>query len=169
MRRGIVALVVIAVMSACSSGKDDDDPRTVPEGITPEDAYFAFKQRITNGTQFRLLEIRLSKANICDRKTVPSETEWVDLNILVPPTSGIPAAIYGAGLDGQAEIVLQTSKSAECQSSQGLGVSRGSITIQEIDATHVKGSFVGTNTDTRLDLKGTFNAKPCPNDLSACL
>src|SRR5690349_25140963 len=101
MLRGIVVLLAIAgiCVGACSSSKDDDDPKTVPEGITPEDAYFALKSRITNGTSLKLLEIRLSKANICEKKGVPSGAEWVDLNITVPPTSGIPAAIYGVGLD----------------------------------------------------------------------
>ena len=167
MRRGIVALAVIVLVSACSSGRDDDDPKTVPQGITPEDAFFAIKQRTSNGTLQKLLQIRLSKASICDRSTVPSGAEWVDLNIVVPPSSAIPVAVYGAGLDGQAEIILQTTNSAQCNSYQGLGASRGSITIQEIAPDHVKGSFVGTN--TKLDLKGTFLAKPCPDELKACL
>ncbi len=173
MLRGLVAIVALAgvCVSACSSSskKDPDDPKTVPEGIGPEDAFFAIKQRFRNGTPEKILAIRMAKANVCDRKAVPNGTEWVDLIVAVPPGSDIPAAVYGVGLDGQADIVLQTAKSAECQSSQGLGASRGSITIQELSANHVKGSFVGSNADTKLDLSGTFLAKKCPDELNACL
>ena len=171
MLRGTVTLLSIAciLVSACSSGKDDDDPRTVPEGIKPEDAFFAFKQRNSGATSRKVLLIRMSTAKICERTAVPSGTEWVDIEVVVPPASDIPVATYGVGFDGESGLTLQTSSSTQCNSYQGLGAGRGSITIQEIDATHVKGSFAGTNADTRLDLKGTFLAKPCPNELNACL
>jgi hypothetical protein len=162
-------LLTIACATACSASKSDDEPKTVPADIKPEDATFRIVSRTGGGGTRKVLAIRLSTVSFCDRRTIADKQSYVQVNVVVPSTSDFPAATYGAGFDGESEIVLSSTSGTQCSGSSGGGVSRGAITLTQVAPSEVRGSFQGTNTDTNIDLKGTFIAKACADESIACL
>jgi hypothetical protein len=82
----------------------------------------------------------------------------------VPLSETIGPGTYAIDDQGRGEVSLQRTSGAACSGAAGSGASNGFVTLDEVTPSLVRGSFVGTNADSRIDLRGSFVAKPCLGD-----
>lgn len=165
MRVGIGALLFVlgasTPIAACVSGDIDEEKRTetVPADIDPEAATFHVARR-SDGAQ-QALVIRLSTISMCERSEVPKGHSFVELELVVP--SDGPFAPENCRLDQtfRCRIRLARTTSGDCASSAAAYAGSGNLQIDEVTDAVIRGSYVGTSRDSKLDLRGSFTAKPC--------
>jgi hypothetical protein len=163
IRRWIVALVVLAGIggTACVSGDVDEEKPVehVPSGITPESASFHIEAR--HDTAQQALVVRLSTLSLCNRTEVPLDHPFVELELTAP--AGAQFATGDCRLDQtlRCRIRIARTTTPECASAAGTYAAAGHLQIDEITEDVVRGSFVGTSIDSKLDLQGSFVAHRC--------
>jgi hypothetical protein len=168
MRLAVSILLLFSIAACDTAGGDDDRPtQTVPADVRPEDAMFKYAVR---NNRLNVLSVRLSKISLCERNAVPDGHTYVQIEVAVPLGQTVGPGSYTVdGLD-VARVTLQSTQGAACSGAAGLGASDGVVTLDEVTPSSVRGSFVGTNADTKLDLRGSFVAAPCPgNPSQICL
>ena len=164
MRKGIggaiVALIVVGG-TACVSGDVDEEKATdtVPSGITPESATF-FIERRHDGTQ-QALVVRLSSVSLCERAEVPLDHPFVEVELAIPTDAQFAPEDCRLDQTLRCRIRLARTTTPECASAAGTHAGFGHVQIDEITEDVVRGSFVGTSVDSKLDLQGSFVAHRC--------
>jgi hypothetical protein len=166
MRDGIAALAfaitaLTAASAACVSGDVDEEKRTetVPAGTDPEAATFQITRR-HDGTQ-QALVIRLSTISMCERPEVPQSHQFVELELVIPADGVFEPETCKLDQAFRCRLRLARTTAPECASSAGPIAAFGQVQIDEVTENVVRGSFAGTNPDSKLDLRGSFVAKPC--------
>jgi hypothetical protein len=161
------ALACVACYGGGSGGDGESSARTVPADVEPEDA--SFKYAVRNGNE-NVLTVRLSKISHCSKAAVPDGQEFVRVDVIVSLSETIGPGTYEIGEPERAEVSLQRTSGDACSGASGSGASTGFVRLDEVTPTTVRGSFVGTNADTRLELRGSFVANACSGDPSdTCL
>lgn len=147
--------------AACISGDVDEEKRTetVPAGTDPEAATFHIARR-HDGTQ-QALVIRLSTLSMCDRSEVPQDHPFVEVELVIPSDAAFAPETCRLDQTFRCRIRLARTSAPECRTFSGTYAAFGTVQIDEVTDTLVRGSYVGTSTDSKLDLRGSFSAKPC--------
>jgi hypothetical protein len=166
MRNGIGATafafcLVTAASTACVSGDIDEEKTTesIPAGTDPEAGTFHVARR-SDGTQ-QALVIRLSTISMCERSEVPQSHQFVELELVIPVDAEFMPETCKLDQTFRCRIRLLRTTAPECASSAGPIAAFGHLQIDEVSENVVRGSFVGTNTASKVDLRGSFVAKPC--------
>lgn len=167
MRVGIGGLVCIlgalaaSAGAACVSGDIDEEKRTetVPAGTDPEAATFHVARR-SEGTQ-QALVIRLSTVSMCERTEVPVSHQFVEIELVISADRAFEPETCKLDQTSRCRIRLLRTTSPECGSASGPIAAFGQVQIDEVSENIVRGSFEGTSRDSKLDLRGTFAARPC--------
>jgi len=161
MRRVIAALIAAGSAVACVSGDVDEERplQTVPEGIQPGDATFRYVP-LEHETKIAL-EIRLSTIPLCRKDDVPDQHPFVKLEIAVPAGTTVEPGTYPLKQDLGTRIRLLRMFGPECASSAGSIAAAGYVVLDEVGDDVVRGSYVGTNPDSKIDLRGSFVATHC--------
>lgn len=165
MRRVLAAFILTLSVSPLSAGcvsgdVDEEKPlETVPEGIHPEDATFRYVP--LDHESKVALEVRLSTIPLCRRDDVPDGHRFVKLEIAVPVGTTIGPGTYPLKQDLGTRIHLLRMFGPQCASSAGSVAAAGYVLLDEVGDDVVRGSFVGTNPDSKIDLRGEFVATHC--------
>lgn len=174
MRNGIGALLFVlgfaaplGCISGCISGDVDEEPktRTVPEGTDPESASFQIVRR-NDGTH-QALVIRLSTISMCERTAVPVDHAFVELELVIAVDAQFTPETCKLDQSQRCRIRLLRTTAPECANTGGPIAGFGRLTIDEVTDEIVRGSYEGWNRDSKIDLRGTFVARPCTGS-AAC-
>lgn len=161
MRRVIAALFAVGSAVGCISGDVDEEKplETAPAGLAPEDATFRW---VPLDHESKLaLEIRLSTIPLCKRNDVPDQHPFVKLEIAVPAGETVAPGTYPLRQDLGTRIRLLRMFGPECASAAGSIAASGFVQLDEVGEDVVRGSYVGTNPDSKIDLRGSFAASHC--------
>jgi hypothetical protein len=163
-----VALAVLAGIgaTACVSGDVDEEKpvEKVPSGITPESATFHTEPRDEGARQ--ALVVRLSAISLCKRAEVPLDHPFIELELVIPADAQFAAEDCRLDQTLRCRIRIARTTTPECASASGTHASSGNLKIDEITEDVVRGSFVGTSIDSKLDLEGSFVAHRCQGSAS---
>lgn len=169
MRKGIgasVSTLIFLGATSCISGDIDEEKPVdrVPAGITPESATFHVDQR-HDGTQHALV-IRMSSISFCNKAEVPLDHPFVEVELAIP--SDHPFAPEDCRLDQtfRCRVRIARTTAPECASVAGTHASEGHVQIEEVTEDLVRGNYVGTSTDSKVDLRGSFVARRCEGSAS---
>lgn len=159
-------MFAVPLLGACISGDIDEERKTdtVPAGIEPERATFHIERR--NDGALQALVIRLSSISMCDRKEVPSGHPFVEVEVQIPADAQFGPETCRIDQTFRCRVHLLQTVGPECNNSSGRVASSGTVTIDEVTETLVRGSFVGLNRDSQIDLSGSFVARPCGGSAS---
>ncbi|GEM_PF-2584445 len=143
----LAAILLLSVV-ATSCKKDNDKDST----------FFRFK---VNGTDYEATGLLAYATNFSDHFTIygikdqsSTETSFISLPL------GSPAGVYTLGDSDHSAYYIDASNVTY---STNWGASNGTVTIEEIDASHVKGTFQftafdsGTETVKKTITEGAFN------------
>jgi hypothetical protein len=167
--KSTLAALVLSLLVGCPGLKedpDDDSIKKVPADIRAEDATFRYVVR--NGS-LSVLQVRMSRANFCDRTNVPKGAQYVEISVAVSLGAAVSAGTYDVGSGRSAGLSLSETASEQYTSAGGLGASWGTVTLTSVTPDEVRGEFDGGNNDTKLTLRSAFVAKACFDDRAACL
>lgn len=131
----------------------------MPADVEPDDATFRIVPR--NEPTQQVLVIRMSSIPMCEPADVPHGHPFVEIELVLPP-DGQPI-VESCRLDQtfRCRIRLMRTTAPECAASSGRIASSGHVQIDEVTADAIHGSFVGTNVDSKIDLRGSFVATQC--------
>ena len=169
MRKGIgpsISALIVLGATACISGDVDEEKPIdrVPAGITPESATFHIDRR-HDGTQ-QALVIRLSAISLCEKAQVPLDHPFVELELAIPSDQQFAAEDCRLDQTFRCRIRIARTTTPECASAAGPHASEGHLQIEEITEDVVRGNYVGTSTDSKVDLRGSFVAHLCAGSAS---
>jgi hypothetical protein len=159
-------VLATSLSSACISGDVDEEKPTesVPAGINPEDATFHIALR-NDGAQQALI-VRLSGISLCDPAGVPQGHPFVELELVIPADAELAPETCRLDQTFRCRIRLLRTTAPECAGSAGPIAASGHLQIDEITDALVRGSFAGTNRDSKIDLQGSFVARRCAGSAS---
>lgn len=170
MRIGIGALLfaLFSGSSACISGDIDEEKKTdtLPAGIDGEAATFFIAPRGEGAQQ--ALVVRLSSVSLCERAEVPLDHPFVELELVIPADAQFAPEECRIDQTFRCRVRLQRTTAPECASAAGVAAAFGHVRIDEVTEDVVRGSFVGTSKDSKLDLRGSFVARPCGGGGATC-
>jgi hypothetical protein len=160
------AVVLGVIAASCAS--DPPPPLHVPPELRPEDATFRWGTETDGPDTYAILQIRSTHPTACDDAST-TRSPLLKVTVRAARREDIKPGAFPVGVPGPSTIALYDKSTGGCPDPDldvnASGSARaGTITLDEVTSTVVRGSFHGSTHETGftpIDLDGSFVAAPC--------